>query len=280
MSNAVSDTVSDGLVSGFNGILKSVTNQFFDMAGMNSTQTTVAFTNAMVAPNDFLSNPFIQAQKDFTAFWFAIFYLAFLLIGGILLFKEEASKGDGMGVEGSPWRNRYITTAVAAPMLWAFYLIGLKWLFSLEYLMAKSAFLDLTEFMPLDNGSNAISYFFLGIMIIINIIFFSIRYMIVGIVAGWFLLSVIAWFFPLTKTYGKLLLYYGALMLFSRFVVVLIIVGGFGLIKGVGVSIIPFSYVLVLLLAVIFELLCLLYPIIYAFTHSDMKVLRIIKVRR
>lgn len=267
--------LSDGVAQGFNKILFSVTDQLYDLAGINSTAAVTNMGNIIIQPNDFLGNKFVQSEKDFTAFWYVILYVVFLLVGGILLFKEDATR-QGMGIDETTWRNRYITIAIVAPMIWAFYLFGFKWIFSFEYLLSRSAFLELTDFMPL-NSENAIAYFFIGLMILLNILFFYIRYLVVGLIAGWFLFIIIALFFPPTRIYGKLLINYGALMLFSRFVLVLIFIGGFGFFGGSPYIPKHISGALVLIVALLFEVACILYPIIYVIAHSPIKY---IKVRR
>lgn len=268
--------LSDGISEGFDKILISVTDQSYENMGMNTTESSTLLTNFMIQPNDFLSNTFVQKEKSFTAFWYAVFYVMFLLVGGIILMKEEAMPSRGFGMGGPAWRNTYFTIAIIAPLIWAFYLYSFKWIFSLEYLLSKSSFLEIMDFMPPTND-NAVGYAVLGIMRIFNILFMYIRYMVVGLIAGWFLFVIAARFIPITATYGTLLINYGLLMLFSRFVVVLIFLGGFGILQEI--SFLPESalfapYFIVLLLALLFELTCLLYPIIYVFTNSPVKYVK------
>jgi len=268
--------LSDGFVQGFDKILVSVTNQFYDNMGLNTTESATVMTNFMIQPNDFLSNEFVQKEKSFTAAWYAIFYVIFLLVGGILLMREEAMPARGFGMGGPAWRNTYITIALIAPIVWAFYLYSFKWFFSLEYLLSKSSFLEIMDFMP-PTTDNAIGYFVLGIMRLFNILFMYIRYLIVGLIAGWFLFVIAARFIPVTASYGKLLINYGLLMLFSRFVIVLIFLGGFGILQDI--KFLPQNalfapYFVVLLLALLFELACILYPVIFVMFHSPVKYVK------
>jgi len=268
--------LSDGISQGFDKILVSVTDQSYENMGMNNTESATMLTNFMIHPNDFLNNKFVQKEKSFTAFWYAVFYIMFLLVGGIILMKEEAMPSRGFGMGGPAWRNTYFTIAIIAPLVWAFYLYSFKWIFSLEYLLSKSSFLEIIDFMP-PTTDNAVGYAILGIMRIFNILFMYIRYMVVGLIAGWFLFIVAARFIPITATYGTLLINYGLLMLFSRFVVVLIFLGGFGILQQI--SFLPETalfapYFVVLLLALLFELTCILYPIIYVFTNSPVKYVK------
>jgi hypothetical protein len=269
--------LSDGVAQGFDKILISVTDQFYDTMGLNTTDSATVMTNFMIQPNDFLSNNFVQKEKSFTAAWYAIFYIMFLLVGGIILMKEEAMPARGFGMGGPAWRNTYITIALIAPLVWAFYLYSFKWIFSLEYLLSKSSFLEIMDFMP-PTADNALGYAILGIMRIFNILFLYIRYLVVGLIAGWFLFIIAARFIPITATYGKLLINYGLIMLFSRFVVVLIFLGGFGLLQDM--NFLPESalfapYFIVLLLALLFETACIFYPLIYVFAHSPVKYVKL-----
>jgi hypothetical protein len=272
------NALSDGFVQGFNNVLYSVTNQMYETMGMNSTDSETMITNFMVQPDDFLNNNFVQKEKTFTAFWYAVFYVIFLLVGGIILMKEEAMPAHGFGMGGPAWRNTYIAIALIAPLVWAFYLYGLKWMFSLEYVLSKSSYLEIMDFMP-PTSDNAVEYVILGLLRIINIVFFYIRYMVAGLIAAWFLFVIAARFIPITASYGKLLINYFLLMLFSRFVVILILAAGFGIVAGL-----PFismvgefgfaPYMIVLLLALLFELGCILYPIIFVFFHSPVKYVK------
>jgi len=273
----VVDSITQGGVSAFNAVLVSITDQAFAAVGINSTSAQTALVNLMVQPNDFLDNEFVQQEKSFSAAWYVIVYLIFALVGGILLLKNEATHDNDMGIGGASWRTTYFTVLIVAPLIWAFYLMSLKWVFSLEYVLSKSAFLELMDFIPV-NSDNALAYFFLGLMRLINVLFFFIRYMVVGIIAAWFLFVISALFFPITKSYGKLVINYGLLMLFSRFVVVLIFLGGFGIsndfaVLSVNMRTVPFF--IVLCLAVLFEAACILYPLIYVLAHSPVKYIKI-----
>lgn len=277
-SFSITSALSDGIVQGFDKILVSITDQFYDTIGLNTTESATVITNFMIQPNDFLSNEVVQKEKNFTAFWYAVFYVIFLLVGVIILMKEEAMPVHGFGMGAPAWRNTYITIAIIAPLVWAFYLYSFKWIFSLEYLLSKSAFLEIMDFMP-PTSDNAVGYFTLGIMRIFNLLFMYIRYMVVGLIAGWFLFVIAARFIPITASYGKLLINYGLLMLFSRFVIVLIFLGGFGILQGMSLKVLPQNmqlapYFVVLLLALLFELACILYPIIFIMFHSPIKYVK------
>ncbi len=268
--------LSDGFAQGFDKILISVTDQLYETLGINSTDSATVMTNLMIQPNDFLSNEFVQKEKNFTAFWYAIFYIMFLLAGGIVLMKEEATPPHGFGMSAPSWRNTYIAIAIIAPLVWAFYLVGLKWIFSLEYLLSKSSFLEIMDFIP-PTADNALGYTILGIMRLFHILFMYIRYLVVGLIAAWFLFMIAARFIPITASYGKLLINYGLLMLFSRFVVVLIFLGGFGIAQNfnlLGVNFRFLPYIVVLLLALLFEIACILYPVIFAIFHSPVKYVK------
>ena len=96
-----------GLISkGFDMILESQADNMYNMIGMNNSNVQPAVSILMAQKNDFLSNPMVQKQKNFTAFWYFVFYIIFLLAGGIGVMKESASF-DTMGNVFGSWRNKY-----------------------------------------------------------------------------------------------------------------------------------------------------------------------------
>lgn len=136
-----------GLISkGFDMILESQADNMYNMIGMNNSNAQPAVSILMAQKNDFLSNPMVQKQKNFTSFWYFVFYIIFLLAGGIGVMKESASF-DTMGNVFGSWRNKYFEIAIMAPLVWAFYLYGLQWIFSQESILARSAFLESMNFV-------------------------------------------------------------------------------------------------------------------------------------
>ncbi len=106
---------------GFDRILESQADNLYNMIGVNSSNVQPAVSTLMAEKNDFLSNPMIQKEKNFTAFWYFVFYIIFLLVGGIGVMSESASFNTMGNVFGS-WRNKYFEIAIIAPLIWAFYL--------------------------------------------------------------------------------------------------------------------------------------------------------------
>lgn len=252
---------------GFDRIIESQADYLYDMIGVNSSEIQPAVSTLMAQKNDFLSNPSIQKEKNFTAFWYFVFYLIFLLTGGIAVMKESANSSS-MGNASGSFRNKYFEIAIIAPLVWAFYLYGLEWIFSLEYVMAKSAFLESMNFVSY-SPSNVFAYLLRAISSVTITLIFYYRYLVVGIVSEYFLLFAAAAFFPWTRSFAMTIFTYGIVMLFSRFIMCMVLLGGTGLMSGFPA---PFNqsllvYHVITTMALFSGVVCILYPIIAIFAN-------------
>jgi hypothetical protein len=264
-TSATSSFISDAIAAGFNKILENTADQLYSVAGTDRANASILLDAEMHQKNDFLSNPGVQKMKDFTAFWFFLFYIIFLLVGGIGVMREAA---DGPFGGGGTWRNQYFEIAVFAPLIWAFYLYGLQWIFSLEWVLTSSAFLesvDLIGTVPI----TPIDYFMWSAINVALLIALYMRYLLVGLIAAFFLLIVAAALFPPTRRFAGMILSWGALMLFSRFIMALIIVGGTSIMSGLPreLSSNLGIYLIIVAVAFIFTTACILWPIISAFIN-------------
>ncbi len=259
------DIISNAVAAGFNKILENQADNLYSSVGTNKTNASTLLPSMMYQKNDFLANPGVQKMKDFTAFWFFAFYIIFLLVGGIGVMREAADNGS-FGNDNGSWRNQYIEIAIFAPLVWAFYLYGLQWLFSLEWVLTKSAYfetMDLIAYVPTD----ALDYFMFSIINVALIVALYIRYLVVGLVSAFFLLIIAAALFPPTRGFATMLFSYGAVMLFSRFIMCMILVGGTSIMSGfpdplnTNLAI----YLIIVFVAFIFTTACILYPILSPF---------------
>ncbi len=258
-----------GLISkGFDRILESQADNLYNMIGVNSSNIQPAVSTIMAEKNDFLSNPVIQKEKNFTSFWYFVFYIIFLLVGGIGLMSESASFNTMGNVFGS-WRNKYFEITIIAPLVWAFYLYGLQWIFSLESLLAKSAFLESMDFVSY-SPDNSTAYLMRALSFVGLLLIFYYRYLVVGIVSAYFLLIAAAALFPWTRQFAMMIFSYGALMLFSRFLMCMILLGGTGLMSGL-----PYPlnkslllYFVITLGALLAGVACILYPVLSLFGNQ------------
>ncbi len=179
---------------GFDMILESQADNLYDMIGVNNSSVQPAVSTLMAENNSFLTNPMVQKEKNFTAFWYFVFYIIFLLVGGIGVMSESASF-DSMGNVFGSWRNKYFEIAIIAPLVWAFYLYGLQWIFSFESILAKSAFLESMDFVSY-SPANSTAYFLRALSIVSLMLIFYYRYLVVGIISAYFLLFAAAALFP------------------------------------------------------------------------------------
>lgn len=261
------ELLPDLISKGFDRIIESQADYLYDMIGVNSSDIQPAVSNLMAQKNDFLLNPSIQKEKNFTAFWYFIFYLIFLLAGGIGVMKESANSSSMGNVSGS-FRNKYFEIAIIAPLVWAFYLYGLEWVFSLEYVMAKSAFLESMNFVSY-SPTNVLAYLMRAISSVSIMLIFYYRYLVVGIVSEYFLLFAAATFFPWTRSFARTVFTYGAVMLFSRLIICMVLLGGTGIMSGFPA---PFNqsilvYNVITTMALFSGVICILYPLIAIFAN-------------
>jgi hypothetical protein len=262
------DILPNLISKGFDRILESQADNLYNMIGVNSSNVQPAVSTLMAEKNDFLSNPMIQKEKNFTAFWYFVFYIIFLLVGGIGVMSESASFNTMGNVFGS-WRNKYFEIAIIAPLIWAFYLYGLQWIFSLESILAKSAFLESMNFVSY-SPDNSTAYLLRALSFVSLMLIFYYRYLVVGIMSAYFLLLAAAALFPWTRSFAMTLFTYGAVMLFSRFLMCLILLGGTGLMSGL-----PYPlnqslllYYVIALGALLAGIACILYPILASFSNQ------------
>ena len=97
--------------------------------------------------------------------------------------------------------------------------------------MAKSAFLESMNFVSY-SPTNVFAYLLRAISSVTIMLIFYYRYLVVGIVSEYFLLFVAAAFFPWTRSFAMTIFTYGAVMLFSRFIMCMVLLGGTGLMSG------------------------------------------------
>ncbi len=262
------DIIPNLISQGFDMILEDQADNFYSMIGVNNSRAQPAVSTLMVENNSFLTNPMVQKEKNFTAFWYFVFYIIFLLVGGIGVMKESASS-DSMGNGYGSWRNRYFEIAITAPLLWALYLKGLQWIFSFESILAKSAFLESMDFVSY-SPENSTAYFLRALSIVSLMLIFYYRYLVVGIISAYFLLFAAAALFPWTRSFAVTVFTYGGVMLFSRFLMCLILLGGTGLMSGLPAPLNQslLLYYVITMGALLVGVACILYPILASFSSQ------------
>ena len=262
------ELLPDLISKGFDRILESQADNLYNMIGVNNSNAQPAVSTLMAQTNDFLSNPMVQKQKNFTSFWYFVFYIIFLLAGGIGVMKESASF-DTMGNVFGSWRNKYFEIAIIAPLVWSFYLYGLQWIFSLESILARSAFLESMNFVSY-SPDNSMAYLLRALSFVSLMIIFYFRYLVVGIVSAYFLLFAAAGFFPWTRSFAMTIFTYGVVMLFSRFLMCLILLGGTGLMSGLPSPLNEslLLYYVITTGAMLVGIVCILYPVFSLFGNQ------------
>jgi hypothetical protein len=256
------EIMTNAVASGIEVFIKNQMDSLYSSLGTNETNANEYALFIMKQKNDFLQNEGVKKVKGFTAFWYFIIYVLFIFVGGIQVMREAADSSS-FGNDNGSWRNQYIEIAVFAPLIWAFYLYGLQWLFSLEWVLTSSAYIetnDIIVYIP----SNIVYYTIFAVVNVSLIMAMYIRYLIVGMVSAFFLLIVAATLLPFTRNAGIMLLSYGGVMLFSRFIMSLILTAGMSIMMPFSAAF-PLVYLVVVFVAFVFASTCIFYPILAPF---------------
>lgn len=269
-----SEILSEAAVISFGHILEYITDSAYEMVGIDSANSSTFFTNIMISETDVIGNEQVQAEKDFTSFWFILMWVAFLLVGGIGVMKEATDPNDGFGIELQSWRNTYVTILVGSALVWAFYLIAIDWLLKFEYVLSRGVFFETMDFIS--SATNPLSYAVLGLFKLLLITFGVYRYLVISIIVAFFLLIIACRIIPYTASIAKMILSYGMLLLFGRFILVAILLIGTGVAAGwnmekYGIDLLPMATFVLLLLDVLVAITIIIYPIIWVFFRSPVK---------
>ncbi len=276
-------TVIPGLMSsGLNIWIKSLGDQVYSAVGMNnSSEMNMFMTKVLLSNNEeFLNNNFIRELKDFNAFWYAIFYIFYVLFGAILVWLEghqlDYSLRDSfVFIDEDLDTENYLKTCIWGLIIFMFGYYGLDYIFKIEWLITQTITLETFNLMPL-TSDNAVAYFFGALLYGSLSIFFMIRYFVVGIVTGilFFLLGL--YLFPHIRGVITVIFSYTFTMLFSRFFIAIAITGGFSLIQALpeGIRNTMLPYLVLLLVINFFALTFILSPFtILKWAKTGIKIL-------
>lgn len=270
----VVQTVPALIKEGFDAILIGLSNDMIKLS-VNSTVSPVNHTfNSMIVsslgmPNNFLENTEVQKQKNFTAFWFVFFYIMFVICGAALIMKNLSFNSN------NEYKSKFLEIAIGAPILYALYLYGLDYLFKFETMMSQTVILNIIDIVP-PVTSNALAYFFIGLFTLLIYIMFYIRYILISIIVSYFLVIAMLTYMPIFGKLMKVILAYGFLFLFIRFLILLFFVGGMS-----GVNMLPaydgsiiLGYITLLVLVLALFFILLITPLFYLWrrsTHINIK---------
>ncbi len=270
-----------GLIAqGFDSILMSLGNQMYSAIGAtNSTNATEIMSRSFITPNTFLENDALQKAKDFNAFWYGLFYLVFLVWGGVVVMSQKSVPDSGF-VQEESFGNKYIEIAIGGLLLFMFYLYGLDALFRFETALSWGITLEAMD-MIIGIPTAPFLYLLLAIMFFIINCFFLVRYLILMIIATYFLVLVALHKIPVIGSIIHVILLYGVTFLFIRPIIALVLLAGSGAVASIpigwGVDIL--AYILLLLLVIGITILVMIAPFLYLWMKSMMPI-KIMRMRR
>jgi hypothetical protein len=273
--------VLPGVMSqGFDAILMSIGNQLYSSIGAaNATNATEILSKSFITPNTFLENESLQKAKDFNAFWYGLFYLMFLVVGACVVMSEKAAPDSGFVAEES-FGNKYIEIAIGGILLFMFYLYGLDALFKFETALSYGITLEAMD-MIVDIPTSSFLYLLLAVMFFIVNCFFVLRYLILVILATYFLFLIAMYKIPVIGSIVYVILLYGVTFLFIRPIIALVLLAGSGAVAalpvGCGLDII--AYIMLLLLVIVIALLVMIAPFLYIYLKAMMPI-KIMRMRR
>jgi hypothetical protein len=256
LTQTLPDLIAQGVVKSFNLLGDGI----YSLSGTNSSTATQGLNSMLISSNDvFLRSPYVQSQKDMTAFIYGIFYLLFVLIGAILVMQKN--NNAGFSDDSDFTSEDYVKGLVGGLLLFGFALYGLDYVFKLEYLLSQTVTLTgLEQLGPVTD--NPFGYIVMAIVHFIISIFFMIRYYIVGVISCYFLIVIVCCFMPYIGGAAKWLLGFGFRMLFSRLIIAMVIAAGIGMARDLpfGLGLTPFPYLVLGILVILLMILILIGP--------------------
>jgi hypothetical protein len=261
----ITDVLPSLIADGGNKFMEMVGNQMYGMIGVNnSTDAQTAISNYLASPNTFIDSPILQKQKDFNSFWFSIFYFFGLCIGAMVLSREKGLPSSGFKAPQGIG-NKYVSFAFYGIILYLFHLWGLQYLFDFEWLLSKGVIvqaMDMVPFVP-DNG---LTYLVIAVFLLVLILFMIIRYLVISIVASYFLLLVCLSKVPALGLIVKVVLTYGFVLLFFRVILASVFLAGAGAIQSLGMDLKVLPYIALLLIMVGLCVVFMIMPLAYVYS--------------
>jgi hypothetical protein len=268
------------IAKGFDAILMSLGNQMYSTIGAhNSTEAQTIMTKSFITPNTFLENDSLQKAKDFNAFWYGLFYLMFLIVGAIVVMSQKAVPDSGFVAEES-FGNKYIEIAIGGILLYIFYLYGLDALFRFETALSYGITLEAMD-MIIGIPTVPFLYLLLSTMFFIVNCFFILRYLVIIIIATYFLFLVALNKIPVIGSIIYIILLYGVTFLFIRPIIALVLLAGSGAVASIpaGLGLDILAYVLLLLIVIVIAVLVIIAPFLYLYLKAMMPI-KIMRMRR
>lgn len=276
----IANILPEVIARGFDEILIGLGNDFYSVIGAtNSTNATDIMTKSFIIPNTFLENESLQKAKDFNAFWYGFFYLMFIIVGAAVVMKHKAVPDSGFIAEES-FGNKYLEIAIGGILLFVFYLYGLDALFRFETALSYGITLEAMD-MIIGIPTAPFLYLLLSSMFFLVNCFFLLRYLVLMIIATYFLFLVALQKIPVIGSIVYIILLYGVTFLFIRPIIALVLLAGSGAVASIpiGLGLDILAYILLLLIVIAITVLVIIAPFLYLYLKAMMPI-KIMRMRR
>lgn len=258
----LSRVLPDLIASGGNKFMESVGDQMYASIGVNnSTQAQEAISNQFLPKDDMITSKILQDNKDFNAFWFAVFYFLFAAFGLMKLMKDKAMPSKGFKARQG-FGSQYLTILFGGIIMFMFYLYGINFIMDFEAVVARGILVQTVNTIPF-TPANGITYFLSAMFSMLIGLFMQLRYILLTIVMTEFLLLVCLARVPVVGLPIKVLLVYAVTLLFFRILLAGTFLIGIGAIESlhVGGFVLPVIALLLIMVGMCFTYMVM--PIIY-----------------
>ncbi len=267
---AVSDldisAVLPSLISeGENRFIESLGDQLYHLGNVdNASQAQGKIAVYMGSKNNFIERQGVQDQKNFNAFWFLVAYIIYAGYGAARISSEKGGiTTHGFAAQES-YNRTYIRTLLLSFVLFVFYLWGIDWVCTAEWLMSKGFTLNAINIMP-DGDQHGLSYLVIALANIGIWAFMNFRDMMCYIVVMYLLWLICVEQIPFIGQIADLILIYGFILFSSRMMIAFMFMAGATAIEtlGIGGAVIP--YINLMGIIIIICIVILLIPVFYVY---------------
>lgn len=261
----ITKTLPSLIADGGSLCLELLGDQLYNM-GMagNASEAQGKIMVYMGDKNKFIERPGVQEQKDFNAFWFLVGYIVFLGYGAARISGEKGNITRGFAIQESYTRT-YLSTLALGLCCFMFYLNGIDWACTVEWLMAKGFVMNAMDIMPND-VQHGISYLIIAIANIGVWTFMQARDIICYMVFMYILWLIVMEKLPLVGYVIELILYYGISLFFSRIVIAFLFMAGAIAIETLGIGGLVIPYLILMGLIIIICIVFLVLPILVMYS--------------
>jgi hypothetical protein len=246
---------------GGNVFIEDLGNQLYQMGAINNaSEAQGKIAVYMGNKNNFIERPGVQEQKNFNAFWFLVVYILYIGYGAARISGEKGGVTRGFAAQESYTRT-YMKNIVLGGLFFIFYLRGIDWACTIEWLIAHGFTMNAMDIMPND-AQHGVSYLIIAITNIFVWSFMILRDIIVYIVIMHILWLICMEKLPIVGYAFALIISFGVTLFFSRVIISFLFMAGAIAIETLGLGGLVLPYLILMGLIIIVCLFILLTPIL------------------